>query len=219
MHKLKLPKKSELLNTRFDGEDPFDHYYEPFVSYVYKKRLKLCLNLIKDKRFDTILDVGCGSGIFFLTLKNISHKLCGLDEHKFPKEVSGSLKKLGVQANLVSADLRKMPYENEKFDAIISISTYEHIQNEDLDTAMEELNRVLKREGIIYIGVPVKNKLTNIFFDLVGNHPPVDKMHPSSHQDVIHALKKKFRVNKVLTFPKFLPMDYSFYILIEAVKC
>lgn len=219
MYKLKLPKKSELQNTRSDGEDPFDHYYGHFIGYVYKKRLKLCLELIKDKKFDAILDIGYGSGIFFPTLKNIGHKLYGLDEHQFSKEVSESLKKLGIQTNLISADLKKMPYGNEKFDAIISISTYEHIKNEDLEIAIEELNRVLKKGGAIYIGVPVKNKLTDIFLDSVGDHLPVNEMHPSSHRDIIQALKKKFKVNKILTFPKFLPINYSFYVVIEAVKC
>lgn len=218
MNELKLPKKSDLQNTRSDGEDPFDHYYEFLTSYIYKKRLKLCLELIGDKKFDSLLDVGYGSGIFFPTLKSISSKLYGLDEHKFSKEVSESLSKLGIQTNLSSADLKKMPYENEKFDAIISVSTYEHIENKDLDIAVKELNRVLKKGGLVYIGVPVKNKLTSICIDLIGTHLPTDEMHPSSHRKVIQTLEKGFKINKIITFPKFLSMDYSFYVVIEAVK-
>ena len=217
MHKLKLPKISELINTSHnDEEDPVNHYYKPVISYVYKKRLKLCLELIKNKKFDTILDVGYGSGIFLPTLKGIGNKLYGLDEHKFDKEVLNSLKKLDINVDLTSADLTKMPYENEKFDAIISISAYEHIKN--LDIAMEELNRVLKIGGFVYIGVPVKNKLTNIFFELVGKHLPTNEMHPSSQKDIIKALNNKFKINKILTFPKFSPIDYSLYVVIEAIK-
>ncbi len=217
MHKLVLPKKSELINTSLKGEDPVEHYYSLLIGYVYKKRLKLCLELIDDKKFDTILDVGYGSGIFFPTLKSISNKLHGLDEHKLDKEVLTSLKKLGIQANLVSADLKKMPYKNEQFDMVISVSTYEHIK--ELEVAMKELSRVVKKEGSVYVGIPIKNKLTNVFLSMVGKHPPVNKMHPSSHSDVIQALEKKFRINRILTFPKLFPLDYSFYVFIEAVKC
>ncbi|MBL7147212.1 MAG: class I SAM-dependent methyltransferase [Nanoarchaeota archaeon] len=216
MNQLIIPKKSELINTSSTGEDPLDHYYNPIVGYIYKKRLKLCWNLIKNKKFDTILDIGYGSGIFFPTLKNISNKLYGLDEHKLDREVAASLNKLSVQTNLISADLKRMPYESEKFDAVISVSTYEHIEN--LNEAMEELHRVVKKKGRLYIGVPVKNKLTNLFFDVFGKHPPVDKMHPSSHNEVLQALKKKFEINQILTFPKFFPVDSSLYMFIEAVK-
>ena len=47
---------------------------------------------------------------------------------------------------------------------------------------------------------------------------PTDEMHPSSQKEVIETVKKKFKINKIITFPKFLPIDCSFYILIEAVK-
>ncbi len=217
MVKLFLPEKSVLVDTSHEGEeDPVNHYYKPLISYVYKKRLKLCLRLINRKKFEKILDIGYGSGIFFPTLQKICKKLYGLDEHEFTDKVSESMRKIGIESNLVSADLMNIPFEDNFFDAVISISTYEHIK--DLESAMKELYRVLKKEGHIYIGVPVKNNLTNAFFNLVGKHLPTDEMHPSSHKDVIEALKKKFKIKNIITFPKFLPLNYSFYVVVEAIK-
>jgi len=213
--KLIIPKREYIINTSHGTEeDPIDHYYKPFLNYVYVKRLKLALPLLTKK--DKVLEIGYGSGIFFPTLNNFYNEMHGIDIHKKNKEVENALQKLNIQTNLISADLLKMPYKNQTFDSIVSISTFEHIK--EIDKAVQESARVLKPQGEIILGIPTKNILTDTFFNIVGKHEPVDVMHPTNQFDLIKAIKKHFNIIKIRKFPEFLPLNLCFYVCIKGIK-
>lgn len=81
-----------------------------------------------------------------------------------PENVCGN--ELGVSYNY--GDIRDMPYKSEMFDAVVSISTMEHIgmnneafkdganenKTEDLYLAVEEIHRVLRPGGLFFMTVP-----------------------------------------------------------------
>jgi len=213
--KLILPNKKIMNNTGDDlEEDPLSFYYTPILSYVYRKRLKIALSFLTKK--EKVLEVGYGSGIFFPTLNQFYKELHGLDIHKKNKEVTNSLEKMNIKAKLISANLLNMPYRDQTFDTLVSMSTFEHIK--EIDQAIKESARVLKPNGEIIVGVPARNSLTNTFFDLVGEHEPVHIMHPTTQFDLLRTIKKYFKVIKIKKFPEFLPLSLCFYVCIKGIK-
>lgn len=90
-----------------------------------------------------ILDIGCGFGefaqAFFDTPVDVGLDIAQKDLRV--AEQSGKYKKV------VLGDARKMPFEDESFASIFSISTFEHIKNPQ--KVIQESYRVLKKGGVL----------------------------------------------------------------------
>ncbi len=67
--RLKLPNRSLLPDTTHgNDEDPLKFYYKFPYSYIYKKRLSMCLDLI-DRKYKKVLEVGYGGTVYFMSDK------------------------------------------------------------------------------------------------------------------------------------------------------
>lgn len=108
---------------------------------------------VEAKHFSTIkmkppvLDIGCGFGEFAEVFADQQIDT-GVDNS------AGDLHecaKRGKYKNLVLADARNLPFLNNTYSTIISISTMEHIKN--VDKVFKEAYRVLKPNGIFVISV------------------------------------------------------------------
>ncbi|MEX1014588.1 MAG: class I SAM-dependent methyltransferase [Candidatus Paceibacterota bacterium] len=103
-----------------------------------------------------ILDIGCGNGEICRYFMN-ANKVAGVDiEDK---------RRPGREFTFKLVDSAKLPFNNDEFDIVISNHTIEHIpeQGEHLD----EIKRVLKRGGIVYLATP--NKSSPIMEGHIGN--------------------------------------------------
>lgn len=90
-----------------------------------------------------ILDIGCGFGEF--ALGGLDTKVdVGIDIATRDLEVA---KHCGKYKKVVLGDARRMPFKDETFSSIFSISTFEHIPNPQ--KVIQEAYRVLKRGGIL----------------------------------------------------------------------
>ncbi|HJN62361.1 MAG TPA: methyltransferase domain-containing protein [Candidatus Parcubacteria bacterium] len=114
----------------------------------------------------------------------------------------------------------QIPFADNFFDSIISVSTMEHIAKLDkdysLDKTFSEIKRVLEPGGVVILSCPVRNIITDYFYKLVGYSPR--DIHPSSHIDIIDTAKKYFEVKKILKFPDFLSLNFSLYCSILCKK-
>ena len=99
----------------------------------------------------SILELGCGIGI---TWKEHTHLLQDCKEVYFTDLFEGMIKEaktnIGEHSNIhyevVNAE--ELPYEDERFDIVIANMMLYHIPN--LDKALSEIRRVLKKNGIFY---------------------------------------------------------------------
>lgn len=113
-----------------------------------------------------VLQVGCGSGI---ALPNLS-KLCkprvmtGIDmDSTLLSEAKGRLREKGVNAHLVQADVREMPFPNRSFDLVIDFGVCYHIEHPE--DALAEIARLLDTSGAFVYETPVAQVLAHPYAD------------------------------------------------------
>lgn len=99
-----------------------------------------------------IVDVGCGVGRH---IKLMPHNSVGIDVVMPPKDLT-------LNYNIISYDLNigGLPFHDNSIDVLFSSHVIEHLRSPY--DALKEFHRVLKRGGVLLIGVPNPNCL---FFD------------------------------------------------------
>lgn len=128
---------------------------ETIDGRIYFGYFSICKSFIEnnDKKNIKILDAGCGDGRFCKELFDLNKEteITGVDYSD--KAISFS-KLLLPEVNFVSADLKKIPFEDEVYDFIFLIETLEHIHPQNIDMVLGELSRVLKKDGKLIITAP-----------------------------------------------------------------
>ncbi len=95
-----------------------------------------------------VLDLGCGDG-FFSSLLGRPGSFLGLDPDFTVLRRAGQT---GIYSSLACASATALPFASSSFGTVIANSVLEHIP--DLDTALREIQRVLKPGGRLLITAP-----------------------------------------------------------------
>ncbi len=101
----------------------------------------------------TVLDCGAGGRRPPLALFNVrGYKTTGIDIDGSRIKLAEEFAKLNnLNLNIVNADMRKIPFEDESFGCVFSYNTIFHMNRADMEKAMEEMLRVLKKDGLLYV--------------------------------------------------------------------
>lgn len=216
--KIVLPAKEEMQEIMEINQYPevfiISRYYSILKSF-YIKRLKIILKFLGNKKYNNLLDVGFGGGIFFPALQLKCNNLFGLDSHNYINQVSNFLIKKNISAQLTKGSVTSLPYKDSQFDVIISLSVLEFV--EKMDLAISEISRVTKPGGRIVIGAPINNKITDFCYNLIGRKTQ-NQNHASDHIKIIEAIKKYLTIEKIKTIPFFTPLNYSLFFIVSATK-
>ncbi len=209
---IRLPPRMLVPKTALD--DPVDYYYRPLTARLYRTRLELAARLVGAGPYRSLLEVGYGSGIFLPELSLRTRRLAAIDIHDASDRVEKMLKELGVSAELYEGSLFELPFEQGEFDGIVCLSVFEHIT--DLDSALTELARVVRRGGLVVLGFPVRNVVTDTFFRIAGYNPR--RLHPSGHGEIMAAAHANVHlsVSESSWFPRFVPLSLAAY---AACRC
>jgi ubiquinone/menaquinone biosynthesis C-methylase UbiE len=97
-----------------------------------------------------VLDLGCGTGIYTMTIKKYADNFLGLD---ISKRWLNYLKNKRNISNIIRADAHNIPLDNESFDAIVTIGLFEYINR---NIVIKEMNRILKPDGFALFSFPNK---------------------------------------------------------------
>ncbi|MCD4759390.1 class I SAM-dependent methyltransferase [archaeon] len=119
------------------------NYYDkiaPGYNELHKKEQlekinKILKTLTKKEINSKILDVGCGTALYSNFFKNYT----GIDPSK------GMLEQ--TKANVIQGNAEKLPFKDNSFDMIISISAIHNFK--DYKKAIKEMKRVAKNKIII----------------------------------------------------------------------
>jgi ubiquinone/menaquinone biosynthesis C-methylase UbiE len=96
-----------------------------------------------------VLDIGCGGGRNIKTYQTNKIEITGLDN-------SSEFIKLCKNDDLevVLSDMTSMPFPDNHFDNLMVIASFHHLTNlEDRNKALQEICRILKRNGTMMLSV------------------------------------------------------------------
>ena len=111
--------------------------------------------LFKEHNVRKVLDLGCGSGRHLIYLAKHGFAVYGIDLAETGIKIAKDwLDEKNLQAKLeIGSVYEKLPYDDDFFDAIVSIRVIHHAKIGDIRKAIKEIQRVLKPRGLIFITV------------------------------------------------------------------
>lgn len=102
---------------------------------------------------NSLLDVGCGNGLFLKHVEMLSNKgvgrLCGTDRSSAALSF--------VQTEKYLADITNLPFSDCEFDTVSTLEVLEHLPQETYKAALAELSRIAKK--YIIVSVPFNQNL------------------------------------------------------------
>lgn len=139
-------------------DSPWDKIFkkpDKIYSEVQKELPKI-VKLFKKRNVKKVLDLGCGWGRNLIFLAKHGFKTYGIDFSKEGIKIAKKwLRKKNLRANLkIGSIFKKLPYKDNFFDAIISISALQHSRIKNIRYAIKEIERILKPNGLIFINFP-----------------------------------------------------------------
>lgn len=130
--------------------------------------------VFEDRKHRKIIDISSGIGV--VAKRIIENYDCDMDCNEIEQNCLKELQKLKV--NITSFDLdsgNPIPIKDNSYDAVICLATLEHLINSDF--FIQELHRILKDEGRLYLSVPNYASLYWLIPILRGRtfHDPFDE--------------------------------------------
>tara|TARA_Y100000034_G_scaffold119929_1_gene162225 strand:+ start:1775 stop:2377 length:603 start_codon:yes stop_codon:yes gene_type:complete len=173
-----------------------------WISFLYNPLIKEPVKIFRNQKIK-VLDIGTGSGYLLRLLKkkNLNWDLNGVDPDRTSLDLN---KESGI--NLVEGNVEELPFMDESFDLILSKSSFCYW--EDGRNGLEEIKRVLKKDGKVYIMDVNKSKffkmLLIIFGKLILNKGKKDMADFSDRaysikevKDIFSKSGLKFKVRKL----------------------
>jgi len=145
-----MSDEQEVKGKLFDEwPEKYDQWFEtPIGTLVKKYENQLLLDLLQPRRGEMILDVGCGTGVFTLNILGLGTRVIGLDISQ-PMLVRARQKAEKYPFRGVAGDMRFLPFADECFDRVVSMTALEFIA--DGQGAIEDLFRVAKKGGVVVV--------------------------------------------------------------------
>lgn len=94
------------------------------------------------------IDIGCSTGYTVDTLKDAGCEVIGIDIDV--PGVQHAKAQFGDKATFMCADGSALPLADQSIDIVVFNHIYEHVV--DADAVMDEIRRVLKKDGVAYFG-------------------------------------------------------------------
>lgn len=132
--------------------DSYDSWYlTKMGDFVDKVETDLAFNLFKVKPGMLILDIGCGTGNFSIKLAKKGCKVIGIDVSDEMLDIARvKALKEGLEIEFHNMNVYDLKFDNETFDGAFSMAAFEFIT--EPDKALEEIFRVIKKDGSILVG-------------------------------------------------------------------
>lgn len=120
--------------------------------------IKKLIKLFKERKIESILDLGSGTGRNLVLLAENGFEVYGLDISPTGVEITKKLlMEKGLKAKVEAGNIYEpLPFVDGFFDAIISIQTLHHNTTEKIKVLIQEMERVLSSKGTIFVTVPSK---------------------------------------------------------------
>ncbi|WKV10394.1 class I SAM-dependent methyltransferase [Thermoanaerobacterium sp. CMT5567-10] len=169
--------------------------------------LKRALDLLGEG-YDFALDVGTGRARMAYALARYGYNVVSLeyniDTLKKAKEMISN-EDVGDKILFVHGDAHEMPFIDESFEVVTSYNAMHHM--DDYKAAIDEMMRVLKRDGKILI-----TELNDLGKEKVAeSHRQRGSHHEAKIDiyDVVNYIKDKYNINGEISKGEFIDIFYG----------
>lgn len=187
-----LPGK-ELLKKTGDV-DYFDWNYRFPISIIQQYRFKKITELLGNKKYSTLLEVGTGSGIFLPELSKHCDKLFACDIYDDYSHIEKLCEYYSIANCTVNKqNIEKTTYTDNFFDVIIGVSVLEFVNN--IHTAIDEIKRIMKPNGFFITICPMQSEFLDSILSLYSSKKPKEEFG-NSRLLVTGKLEANFNIIK-----------------------
>ncbi len=111
-----------------------------------------------------LLDIGCNWGRWSLAAARAGYEVIGIDP-SFEAIVAARriARQLGVEARYVVADARHLSFRERSFDVVFSYGVLQHFSKADVRVSLQEIARVVARDGYTWVQMPNALGLRNLY--------------------------------------------------------
>jgi 2-polyprenyl-3-methyl-5-hydroxy-6-metoxy-1,4-benzoquinol methylase len=179
--------------------------YHLVRSYTLQKKIGLIAKYVSR---GTILDYGCGTGMFLKTCSDSSWESYGIE----PDE---GARKIASEQSLVYVDKASLQLEHQtlQFDAISLWHVLEHVT--DLEETLSFLKARLKVNGVLVIAVPNHRSFDALYYEKFWAAYDVPRHLYHFHKNTIEQLLGRFGFILVNSHPMIFD---SFYVSMLSEK-
>ena len=171
-------------------------YFERYIAPLRKI-------LQEFQKSDSVLDVGCGDGRITSFIAQRVKDVRGIDNQEYPLKMArlifDELKIDNVKFS--TGDIRNLNFKNEYFDKVCCFDVIEHIPLSDVQKAIFEMQRVLKKGGALYLTTPNDRELAGRIF----GHKLIDKHYYEYNISELKRMLKPF-FNNLHIYGFYLPL-------------
>ncbi|KKN17502.1 hypothetical protein LCGC14_0965270 [marine sediment metagenome] len=210
-------------------------YYIPLFGNMFWRRIKFIskliyqIQIILKKKIYKVLDVGCEISFFSFNYgkNNPMVEIKGIDilTEKQNIFINRLYKKYSINFEIINHDIQKKSiYYDETFDLIVAFDVLEHLH--DLNSALLEIKRLLKNNGLLIISIPVESKILKffrlIYFKTIKKTPVTTRHYTkggvvTSFKEYEELIKDNFNIHLICRYPfRSFPLELAyncFYVL------
>ncbi len=195
-HYQKIVEKKN--KTRF-ASCGYDDRFNPFILNKVPALRQLYGDLFQeflgDSESERLLDLGCGTGVYFDVLSPFSRRIDAIDSSGDMTAIAGRYCKESGLSHIqpITAGAGAIPFADESFDTVIELDVLHHLT--DIDGALAEVYRVLKPGGRFFVFEPNINNPLTFFAHLI---PPEERaaLRLNRPKKLVSVLEKKFHSRK-----------------------
>lgn len=131
----------------FDGDRSHGYGGFHYNSRFWKPVIPAFKEFYKLNKDSKVLDIGCAKGFMLFDLIEAipGINISGIDISEYAIKNA----KKEIKENLQVANALRLPFEDNSFDLVISITTLHNLNKEDMRIALNEIKRVSKKDAFI----------------------------------------------------------------------
>jgi SAM-dependent methyltransferase len=134
--------------------------------------------------YASILDFGCGCGRLARMFKGFAGRIAGCDiDYRHIDWCNSALKYMQAKVSSVHPPI---PFADNEFEAVISISIFTHLTESSQDEFLQELARVCRPDGLLFLTIHGRRALERALAE------PRIRALVNVEEDLFQAARKKF---------------------------
>jgi ubiquinone/menaquinone biosynthesis C-methylase UbiE len=129
-----------------------DYWLKPCMESFY------LVEMWKSKGFKKFLDLGCGLGRHSVLFAQNGYEVKAVDLSEYAvNNLNNWAEREQLSIKTEVCDMLNLPFEDETFDCLMAYNVIYHTDTQGFIKSLEEIKRVLKRNGEVFITLISKN--------------------------------------------------------------